>query len=94
MLARSAGRHQATGEIRPIIRELRADPALRGFEKIGNRVVISIVVAGVINGLAVLLTVRPEVWQGRATLFFTIAFVLVIVLGVYLVWAIFRPTRD
>jgi ubiquinone biosynthesis protein len=70
------------------------DPVLRRLERLVNRLVLGILAAAFINGLAVLLASTHstgwEAWNGR---FFEAGFLLVTVLGLYLALTIMRSGR-
>ena len=70
------------------------DPLLRRFEQLANRIVLGIIAAAFINGLAILLSVYhiPDWEQWVATLF-ALGFVAAAVLGGYLAWTILRSRR-
>jgi len=62
------------------------------FERLANRIVLGIVAAAFINGLAVLMSVyHPAGWEAWAPLVFVAGFVFAGVLGAYLAWSITRP---
>jgi ubiquinone biosynthesis protein len=70
------------------------EPILKRLERIANRIVLGIIAAAFINGLAVLLSVsRPPGWQQRVEVLFSIGFVAAAALGVYLAWTILRSGR-
>jgi ubiquinone biosynthesis protein len=70
------------------------DPVIDRIERITNRIVLGVVAAAFINGLAVLLSVyRPPGWNHWAGALFAIGFLSALLLGVYLAWAILRPRR-
>lgn len=71
------------------------DPVIDRIERISNRIVLGVVAAAFINGLAVLLSVyRPPGWDHWAWVLFAVGFLSALVLGVYLAWAILRPKRS
>ena len=71
------------------------DPLIDRFERISNRIVLSLIAAAFINGLAVLLSAyRPPGWDRWAWIFFAFGFLCALVLGVYLAWGILRIKRD
>jgi ubiquinone biosynthesis protein len=71
------------------------DPVINRIEKIANRLVLGIIAAAFINGLAVLVSVyRPPGWQHWSWIVFVFGFVCALVLGVYLAWSIVRPRRS
>lgn len=70
------------------------DPLIDRFERISNRIVLGVIAAAFINGLAVLLSVyRPPSWERWAWIFFAFGFLCALVLGIYLAWAIGRIKR-
>jgi ubiquinone biosynthesis protein len=70
------------------------DPVVRRFEQLANRIVLGIIAAAFINGLAVLLSVYriPGIDQW-VILLFAVGFVVAITLGAYLAWSILRSWR-
>ncbi len=70
------------------------EPLVRRFEQLTNRIVLGIIAAAFINGLAVLLLVYHPLggvqWLG---LLFIIGFILAAVLGIYLAGSILRSRR-
>ena len=70
------------------------DPLLRRFERLANRIILGIVVAAFVNGLAVLLSVYhpPDLERWVGTLFAGGLFFTAII-GFYLAWAIIRSGR-
>ena len=70
------------------------DPIINRFEKISNRIVLGVIAAAFINGLAVLTSVyRPPGWESWAWIVFAFGFVCALTLGVYLAFNILRPRR-
>ena len=70
------------------------DPIINRFEKISNRIVLGVIAAAFINGLAVLASVyRPPGWESWAWIVFAFGFVCALTLGVYLAANILRPRR-
>ena len=70
------------------------DAVIDRIERITNRIVLGVLAAAFINGLAVLLSVyRPPGWDHWAGALFAIGFLCALLLGVYLAWAILRPRR-
>jgi ubiquinone biosynthesis protein len=68
------------------------DPVINRLERIANRIVLGVIAAAFINGLAVLVSVyRPPGWESWAWIVFAFGFVCALVLGVYLAWTILRP---
>jgi ubiquinone biosynthesis protein len=71
------------------------DPLIDRFDRISNRIVLGVMAAAFINGLAVLLSVyRPPSWERWAWMFFGFGFLCALVLGVYLAWSTLRIKRD
>jgi ubiquinone biosynthesis protein len=70
------------------------EPLLRRFERLTNRIILGIIVAAFVNGLAVLLSVYhpPELdrWVGVV---FGAGFFFALVVGIYLAWSIIRSGR-
>jgi ubiquinone biosynthesis protein len=67
------------------------DPVIDRLEKIANRIVLGVIAAAFINGLAVLTSVyRPPGWERWAWVVFAFGFLSARVLGVYLAWTIRR----
>jgi ubiquinone biosynthesis protein len=70
------------------------DPIINRFEKISNRIVLGVMAAAFINGLAVLASVyRPPGWESWAWVVFAFGFLCALTLGVYLAVNIMRPHR-
>lgn len=70
------------------------DPVIRRFERLANRIVLGVIAAAFINGLAVLVSVyRPPGWDNWAWLAFAAGFVIAAALGAYLAWSIVRSGR-
>lgn len=68
------------------------DPVIDRLEKIANRIVLGVIAAAFINGLAVLVSVyRPPGWERWGPAVFAFGFLCVLFLGVYLAWNILRP---
>ena len=68
------------------------DPVINRLEKIANRIVLGVIAAAFINGLAVLVSVyRPPGWERWGWVVFAFGFLCALVLGVYLAWSILRP---
>lgn len=71
------------------------DPMLARLERMVNRIVLGILTAAFIVGLAVLLSVyQPTGSQRWATAMFALGFFFALVLGVYLIWSILRSGRE
>ena len=70
------------------------EPLLERAERLANRIVLGVIVAAFINGLAVLLSVyRPLGRGGWVGGFFAIGFLGAVVAGAYLARSILRPGR-
>lgn len=68
------------------------DPIINRLEKISNRIVLGVIAAAFINGLAVLVSVyKPPGWERWAWVVFAFGFLCALVLGIYLAWSILRP---
>ncbi|HLN97543.1 MAG TPA: AarF/ABC1/UbiB kinase family protein [Pyrinomonadaceae bacterium] len=66
-------------------------PVVDRFERISNRIVLGVIAAAFINGLAVLLSVyRPPGWERFAGLAFAFGFGCALLLGIYLAVSILR----
>ena len=69
-------------------------PVIDRLERIANRIVLGVIAAAFINGLAVLASVyRPPGWERWAWGVFAFGFLSALVLGIYLAWTILRPKR-
>jgi ubiquinone biosynthesis protein len=70
------------------------EPLLRRVERLGNRIVLGIIAAAFVNGLAVLASVyHPPGWDQWAGGFFALGFLIAGLLGGYLAWSILRSGR-
>ena len=68
------------------------DPVIDRLERIANRIVLGVIAAAFINGLAVLVSVyRPPGWERWGWAVFAFGFVCALLLGWYLAWNILRP---
>lgn len=68
------------------------EPVVNRIERIANRIVLGVITAAFINGLAVLVSVyRPPGWDRWAWAVFVFGFLCALVLGVYLAWTILKP---
>ncbi|HWP41777.1 MAG TPA: hypothetical protein VNO14_00985 [Blastocatellia bacterium] len=71
------------------------EPIIRRLERLTNRIVLGVIAAAFINGLAVLMSVyRPPGWDRWAWVAFTIGFVIAAALGAYLAWSILHSRRS
>jgi ubiquinone biosynthesis protein len=70
------------------------EPVVQRLERLTNRLVLGIVAAAFINGLAVLVSVyRPPGWERWGWAAFAVGFAAAVGLGIYLAWSILRPGR-
>jgi ubiquinone biosynthesis protein len=70
------------------------EPLLGRVERLTNRLVLGIIAAAFINGLAVLMTVyHPRGWNQWAGAVFGVGFLTAVGLGLYLAWSIVRSGR-
>lgn len=68
------------------------DPVIDRLERIANRIVLGVIAAAFINGLAVLVSVyRPPGWDRWAWVVFAFGFLCALSVGIYLAWNILRP---
>jgi ubiquinone biosynthesis protein len=71
------------------------EPLIKRLERIANRIVLGILAAAFIAGLATLLSVyRPSGWENWVGVMFAVGFCLALVSGIYLAWSILRSGRD
>lgn len=76
------------------IRLTNSEMIVRRFERLANRIVLSIITAALINSLAVLMLIyHPPDWEAWAGYIFTTGFIAASVFGVSLIWSIFRSKR-
>jgi ubiquinone biosynthesis protein len=67
------------------------EPIVHRFERLANRIVLGILAAALINGLAILMSVyHPAGWQGWIGTVFGVGFLLAVGLGGYVAWGILR----
>jgi len=67
------------------------EPLIDRLERLANRIVLGVIAAAFIVGLAVLLSVyRPPGWDRWAGTMFAVGFFFAVLLGVYLAWSIMR----
>lgn len=79
------------GDLEVGVRVVKADPLIRRLERIANRIVLGIIVAAFINGLAVLLAARGVPgWEQWINSLFTVGFIIASMIGGYLAWTILR----
>ena len=83
------------GELGVNLKLAGLEPALRRFERLGNRIVAVIIAAAFLNGLAVLLSVfSPSSW-GRWSATLAVGFVvLAVALGGFLALHVLKSRRD
>jgi ubiquinone biosynthesis protein len=68
------------------------DSVINRLERIANRIVLGVIAAAFINGLAVLVSVyKPPGWERWGWVVFAFGFLCALVLGVYLAWSILKP---
>lgn len=68
------------------------DPIVDRVEMIANRIVLGVIAAAFINGLAVLVSVyHLPGWERWAWAVFAFGFACALLLGIYLAWSILRP---
>ncbi len=68
------------------------DQVIDRLEKIANRIVLGVIAAAFINGLAVLVSVySPPGWERWGWIVFAFGFLCALLLGLYLAWNILRP---
>ena len=73
------------------VRPAELEPVLRRLERLVNRVVLGILTAAFIVGLAMLMAVyHPPGWEQWSGALFAVGFSLATALGVYLAWSILR----
>jgi phosphatidylserine/phosphatidylglycerophosphate/cardiolipin synthase-like enzyme len=69
--------------------------ALSRLEHTANRIVLGILAAAFIAGLATVLSVyRPPGWENWAGVMFAVGFFFALALGIYLAWSILRSGRS
>ena len=82
------------GQVEVGVRPERFEPLLFRVERMVNRVVLGILTAAFIIGLAVLMAVySPPGWDRLAGFVFGAGFLLAGAMGIYLVWTILRSAR-
>jgi ubiquinone biosynthesis protein len=70
------------------------EPLIRRFERLANRIILGIIVAAFVNGLAILAAAyRPAGWETIGGLAFVAGFSFAAVVGAYLAWTILRSGR-
>ena len=79
------------GNLEVGIRPEGFDPLIQRVERLANRIVLGVIAAAFINGLAVLLSAyQPPGWQRWAWLIFAFGFATALLLGLYLALSIVR----
>jgi ubiquinone biosynthesis protein len=82
------------GELQMNMQPVRVEPLMHRLEQISNRIVLGILAAAFINGLAILMSVyHPAGWQQWAGTLFSIGFFAALALGVAIAWSILRSRR-
>jgi ubiquinone biosynthesis protein len=82
------------GEMQMNVQPVHAEPLIHRLEQISNRIVLGILAAAFINGLAILMEVyHPADWQQWAGIVFAMGFFLALALGIAIAWGIFRSRR-
>jgi ubiquinone biosynthesis protein len=80
------------GTLTMSMRPTEMDPVIRRLERLGNRIVLGIILAAFITGLAMLMaSYHPAGWN--QWIFFLIGFALAGLLAVALAWSMLRPRR-
>jgi len=70
------------------------EPFVRRFERLGNRIVLAIFVATMVNALALLVTVyRPPGWENWISIILVVGFAAAAGIGLYLLWRVLRTGR-
>jgi ubiquinone biosynthesis protein len=70
------------------------DPLVSRLERLGNRIILGIIAAAFVNGLAVLMAFyHPPGLEQWAGVLFGSGFIFATILGVYLAWSILRSGR-
>ena len=83
------------GNLQVGVRPEGFDPIVDRFERLSNRIVLGVIAAAFINGLAVLVSVyHPPGWERWAWVVFAFGFVCALLLGTYLAWSILRPRHS
>ncbi len=79
------------GDFQVSVRASDFESMVRRLERLANRIVLGIIAAAFINGLAVLVSVyRPPGWELLAGVAFAFGFLLATLLGMLLAWSIIR----
>jgi ubiquinone biosynthesis protein len=81
-----------SGSLQIGVRPEGFDPVINRLEKIANRIVLGVIAAAFINGLAVLVSVyKPPGWERFGWVVFAFGFLCALLLGLYLAWSILKP---
>lgn len=84
-----------TGNLQIGMRPEGFAPVIDRLERIANRIVLGVIAAAFINGLAVLVSVyNPPGWERWGWAVFAFGFVCALLLGLYLAWNILRTSSD
>lgn len=76
------------------VRPTTFEPLLHRLERLANRVILGILTAAFVNGLAVLMsTYHPPGWEQWSGVLFAFGFLLASALGIYLAWSILTSGR-
>ena len=79
------------GDLEIAMRPSGFDAIVGRFERLANRLVLGIIAAAFINGLAVLMAMyHPADWEAWAPFVFAVGFLFAAGLGAYLAWSIIR----
>lgn len=71
------------------------EPLIARLERLANRIVLGVIAAAFIVGLAILLSVfRPPGWERWAGTMFAVGFFFAVLLGIYLAWSILRSGKS
>lgn len=82
------------GDLEVGMRPQGFEPIMHRLERLANRIVLGIIAAAFINGLAILMSVyHPTGWEQWAGWLFAFGFLAAAALGVYLAWSILRSGR-
>ncbi|HYB01979.1 MAG TPA: AarF/ABC1/UbiB kinase family protein [Ktedonobacteraceae bacterium] len=82
------------GQVEVGIRQSTFEPVVLNIERIVNRLVLGILVAALIIGLAIVLVFYPpSVNRPWLDILFGLSFIFVCLFGAYLMWTILRPRR-
>jgi len=83
-----------TGNLQIGMRPEGFEPVVDRLEKIANKIVLGVIAAAFINGLAVLVSAyKPPGWERWGWAVFAFGSLCALLLGAYLAWNILRPKR-